>query len=78
LDNFLFDTIAYDPRGLDFLISLAGPDSVLFGTDVPFDMADLSARDLVQRIEPAVAAQVLGKNAFAAYGVRAVGRQARI
>jgi aminocarboxymuconate-semialdehyde decarboxylase len=68
LGNFLFDTVAFDPRALDFLIELAGADHVLFGSDLPFDMADLSALSLAER-DPKLAASVLGGNALAAYGI---------
>lgn len=69
LSNILFDTIVFEPRALDFLIAFAGPDHVLFGSDLPFDMADLSGLQLAQRAEPEVAAAVLGNNALAAYGI---------
>jgi aminocarboxymuconate-semialdehyde decarboxylase len=71
LGNFLFDTITYEPRALDFLLELVGPDHVVFGSDVPFDMADFSAKDLARRVAPEVAARVLGENALAAYGLEA-------
>jgi hypothetical protein len=35
-------------------------------------MADLSAKDLGDRVQPEVAAKVLGENAMAAYGLRSV------
>lgn len=70
LENFLFDTIAFDPRALDFLIELVGVERVVFGTDVPFDMSDLSAMRLADR-DPEIAARVLGENALAAYGLKA-------
>jgi aminocarboxymuconate-semialdehyde decarboxylase len=70
LGNFLFDTITYDPRALDFLIALVGPERVLFGTDIPFDMSDLSAKNLTGRVEAEVAGKILGENAVAAYGLR--------
>jgi aminocarboxymuconate-semialdehyde decarboxylase len=69
LENFLFDTITFDARALDFLIELVGPERVVFGTDVPFDMADFSGMDLANRVEPAVASRILGENALAAYGM---------
>jgi len=70
LRNFLFDTVTYDRRALRFLIELVGPDRVLFGTDVPFDMADLSGLDIAQWAEPEIAAKVLGENALEIYRVR--------
>jgi aminocarboxymuconate-semialdehyde decarboxylase len=72
LGNFLFDTITYEPRALDFLLGLVGPHQILFGTDIPFDMADLSAKDVAERVEPRIAAKILGENAAAAYGLGAL------
>lgn len=43
---------------------------MVFGTDLAFDMADVSALDLAQRAEPAIAAKVLGENALDTCGVR--------
>ncbi len=40
LGAFYYDTITHSPEALDFLIRWAGPDRVLLGTDLPFDMAD--------------------------------------
>jgi aminocarboxymuconate-semialdehyde decarboxylase len=72
LDRFLFDTVAFDPRSLAFLISLAGAERVVFGTDLPFDMADVSALGTLSGgggWDPEVAAAVLGRNALQAYGL---------
>jgi aminocarboxymuconate-semialdehyde decarboxylase len=41
LRRFYFDTITHAAVPLKFLIELVGPDRVLLGTDIPFDMADL-------------------------------------
>jgi len=74
LDRFLFDTIVFDERGLRFLLELVGPDAVLFGTDIPFDMADLSALETLPRIAGAdVAEKALGGNALRAYGLSEPG-----
>jgi aminocarboxymuconate-semialdehyde decarboxylase len=70
LQNFLFDTIVFDRRALDFLIDLAGPDRILFGTDIPFDMADVSAIRLAEWADPSVASRVLGENAASIYGLQ--------
>jgi aminocarboxymuconate-semialdehyde decarboxylase len=67
LDRFYFDTVVFDPRSLDFLIELAGPGHVLFGTDLPFDMADVSGRRLAERVDDVIAERVLGGNAAALY-----------
>jgi aminocarboxymuconate-semialdehyde decarboxylase len=72
LRHFLFDTVIFDERGLAFLLELAGPDAVMFGTDVPFDMADTSALETLPRIAPDdVVQQVLGGNALRVYRVPA-------
>lgn len=69
LRNFLFDTVTFDPRALAFLIELAGPDRVLFGSDLPFDMADLSALAIGDWADRSLADRILGENALAAYGI---------
>jgi aminocarboxymuconate-semialdehyde decarboxylase len=70
LENFRFDTIAFDPRALDFLIELVGAERILFGTDIPFDMGDLSGKALADRADPETASRILGDNALALYGLR--------
>jgi aminocarboxymuconate-semialdehyde decarboxylase len=69
LDNFLFDTVLYDPRPLRFLLDLVGPDNVVFGTDHPFDIADAGGIKTVKAIDDAIATKVLESNAVAAYGL---------
>jgi aminocarboxymuconate-semialdehyde decarboxylase len=69
LENLLFDTVLFDPRALDFLLALAGAERVLLGTDVPFDMADLSALRVRERLSAEVADSVLGANALRAYNI---------
>lgn len=50
LGRFYFDTITHDAAALDYLIGLAGPEHVLLGTDIPFDMADLAPMDNLKAI----------------------------
>ena len=70
LEHFLFDTVIFDERALAFLVTLAGDGHVLFGTDVPFDMADLSALELVPRIAGGErAGRILGANAERWFGL---------
>jgi aminocarboxymuconate-semialdehyde decarboxylase len=70
LEHFLFDTVIFDERALRFLLDLAGPDALVFGTDLPFDMADLSALETLPRIAADdLIAKVVGGNALRAYGV---------
>jgi aminocarboxymuconate-semialdehyde decarboxylase len=64
LRNLLFDTVVFDERALAYLVGFAGDDQVLFGTDIPFDMADLSGLEHVPRVASGDAAQrILGGNA---------------
>lgn len=67
--NFLFDTVLYDARPLEFLIDLVGPERVVFGTDHPFDIADVTGIELARRLGGDVAGAVLEANAARAYGL---------
>lgn len=69
LNRFYFDTVVFDPRSLDFLIELAGSGHVVFGTDLPFDMADLSAGRITERVDGELAQAILGGNAADLYGL---------
>jgi len=70
-ENLLFDTVVFDERALDFLIGMAGPERVLLGTDLPFDMGDISAKERLEGGDPVVAERVLGGNAAALFGIGA-------
>jgi aminocarboxymuconate-semialdehyde decarboxylase len=76
LDHFLFDTVLFEEQALRFLLELAGPERVVFGTDLPFDMADVSGIETLRRIvSDDVLERVGAVNALEAYGVPApVGR----
>jgi aminocarboxymuconate-semialdehyde decarboxylase len=39
LDRLWFDTITHDAAALRYLVERVGVDRVVFGTDLPFDMA---------------------------------------
>jgi aminocarboxymuconate-semialdehyde decarboxylase len=67
LRNFLFDTILFSEPALRFLVELAGPGRVVFGTDIPLDMADPPADRVRRALEPEVAERVLSTNAIGAY-----------
>jgi aminocarboxymuconate-semialdehyde decarboxylase len=69
LGHFFFDTVVFRPAALDFLIDTVGADHVVFGTDLPFDMADRSATALAERATPEIAQAVLGGNAVRLYGL---------
>jgi aminocarboxymuconate-semialdehyde decarboxylase len=69
IDRFLFDTIVFDTRALDHLIAVAGPERVVFGTDLPFDMGDASGLDVGSHTDPETAERILGANAAQAFGL---------
>ena len=58
----IYDTILHSKPALEFLISTAGPDRVLLGSDYPFDMGNLDcvARVRALSIEPAARDLILG------------------
>jgi aminocarboxymuconate-semialdehyde decarboxylase len=76
IGHFLFDTVIFDENALRFLVELAGPERVVFGTDLPFDMADVSGLEMLRRFaSDDVVERVGATNALEAYGVPApVGR----
>jgi aminocarboxymuconate-semialdehyde decarboxylase len=41
LRRFWYDTITHASAPLAFLVDLIGADRVMFGSDLPFDMADI-------------------------------------
>ena len=54
----------------DYLIDLVGPERVVFGTDLPFDMGDDAAiRQLRDGPHSEVADRVLGENALELFGI---------
>lgn len=69
LDNFLIDTVLYDKRPLEYLLDLVGPDRVIFGTDGPFDIADLTGIEWAREHSEEIATKILEGNARRAYGL---------
>lgn len=51
LSKLYYDTITHDDRALDYLVSTAGADKVLYGSDYPFDMADDEGPARVKRLK---------------------------
>lgn len=49
--RFWFDTLTYSVPALRYLVDLAGPEHVLYGTDVPFAIAE---RDMTERFDAAL------------------------
>jgi len=60
-----FDSIVHAPAALEFLITAAGADHVLLGSDYPFDMGELDcvARVNALNVPQKVRAAVLGERA---------------
>lgn len=71
LRNFLFDTVIFEQRTLEYLIGRVGAERVMFGTDRPYEMADLSAMRLTETAGPEVAERILARNALEAFGIDA-------
>jgi aminocarboxymuconate-semialdehyde decarboxylase len=70
LDNLLFDTVVFEGPPLRYLIELVGPERVVFGTDLPFDMGDdFAIRELGNGSDQALADRVLGANALELFGI---------
>jgi aminocarboxymuconate-semialdehyde decarboxylase len=70
LDNLRFDTVLFEGAPLRYLLELVGPDRVLFGTDLPFDMGDDSAlREVGDGSDQGLADRVLGGNALELFGI---------
>ena len=69
LDRFLFDTVLFDRRALEFLVSRVGAEAVAFGSDVPFAMTDMSGIENARALGGAAAEAILSGNASRAFGI---------
>ena len=71
LRRFWYDTITHAPMPLTFLIELVGPDRVMLGTDLPFDMADVRFADALSAIalDPQARDAITHGNAAAIFGL---------
>jgi aminocarboxymuconate-semialdehyde decarboxylase len=69
-DHLFFDIITHDPSALAYLIERAGPERVLMGTDLPFDMATPDPIGLLQAAAPdaATVETIAERNPAALYG----------
>jgi len=72
LSWFYYDTILFDPRILDFLISEAGADHVLLGSDCPFGIGDPDPTRIVQaaQLSSAEREQILTGNALKLFPIK--------
>ena len=70
IGQIVFDTITHDVGALSYLVSRAGADNVLLGTDLPFDMA---TPDPIGDLERAASGEdlekVVGGNASRIFGL---------
>lgn len=71
LSRFYFDTITHADLPLKFLVDLVGPEHVVIGTDLPFDMADteFSARLASAGLEGAAASAIESRNVVRLFGL---------
>lgn len=62
---FYYDTILFEPEILEFLVSEAGPDHVLLGSDCPFGIGDAKPTEVVEKanISGEARSQILSGNA---------------
>lgn len=65
LRRFWYDTITHASAPLAFLIDLVGADRVVFGTDLPFDMADVRFSDYLvdAKLDASTLDRVTARNA---------------
>ena len=73
LRRFWYDTITHAGAPLKFLIDLVGGDRVVFGTDLPFDMADVRFKDYFADTDlaPEVLDEVVSGNATSLFRLKA-------
>jgi aminocarboxymuconate-semialdehyde decarboxylase len=75
--NFYFDIITHNPHALRYLISLAGSDHVLLGSDYPYDMGDLNPVQTVSQlsgIKVKDRQKIMRENAIPLFGLKASWR----
>jgi aminocarboxymuconate-semialdehyde decarboxylase len=65
LTSFVFDSLTHDSRVLSFLIEMVGADSVVYGTDYPFEMMEAigpSRLETLPKLSRAARDDILGDN----------------
>jgi aminocarboxymuconate-semialdehyde decarboxylase len=71
LKKLYFDTIVFERKALELLLSVLGPDHVLLGSDYPFDMGESGPVTFVEGIESLTKHEkekILGLNAIRLLG----------
>lgn len=70
LRHIYYDSITYDPRALQYLVSIAGPSQVMLGTDWPHQVHDVAgAVRKVDMLGPGQREAVRGGNAVRVFGL---------
>lgn len=71
LRRFVFDTITHADLPLKFLIELVGPDNVVIGTDIPFDMEckRFTERLAAAKLESSALEAIESKNVVRLFGL---------
>jgi len=68
-ERLFFDIVTHEPAALAYLIDRAGPDRVLMGTDLPFDMATPAPMELLESAASNEDVQAIAeRNPAALYG----------
>jgi aminocarboxymuconate-semialdehyde decarboxylase len=69
---FYYDTILFDPKILEFLVSEAGADHVLLGSDCPFGIGDPQPARIVEeaRLSPTEKERILTGNALRLFHIK--------
>jgi aminocarboxymuconate-semialdehyde decarboxylase len=69
MENFLFDTVVYDEAPIRFLLDRFGPERVIFGTDHPFNIFDMTGLEVAKRLDDERTELIVAGNAARAYGL---------
>ena len=64
LRRIYYDTVVYEPRALEMCVAVGGADNVLYGTDFPHNVGDMSGcLALVRGLPEDQAQKIAGDNA---------------
>ena len=69
IGQIVFDTITHDRGALEYLVRRVGPDNVVMGTDLPFDMATPRPMDeLLAAVDAPTAKKIAETNPARLFG----------
>ncbi|MET8682007.1 amidohydrolase family protein [Streptomyces sp. NPDC004647] len=68
LQRFWFDTLTHDDLALQFLMGRVGPERLLLGTDLPYNMADTEPMARIRRVRQNLP-DILRENARALFSI---------